>query len=64
MKNDVISPNSRNKLMMHHLMLNGVVPQTKHLLSFLLEKKSLERSKNQVFGDIFLVSLGDALTFA
>jgi hypothetical protein len=64
MRNEVISSNLRNRLMMHHLMLNGVVPQTKYPLTFLLEKKSLERSKNQVFGDIFLVSLGDALTFA
>jgi hypothetical protein len=32
MRNKVIQSNFRNRLMMHHLILNGVNPQTKHLV--------------------------------
>jgi hypothetical protein len=31
MGNEVIPPNLSNRLMMHHLMLDGVIPQMKHL---------------------------------
>jgi hypothetical protein len=34
MSNGVIPPNLSNRLMMHQLILNGVIPRTKHLLNF------------------------------
>jgi hypothetical protein len=33
MRNGVIPPNVRNGLMMHHLILDGVIPQIKHPMS-------------------------------
>jgi hypothetical protein len=32
MRNEVIPPNLRNKLMMNHIILDGVITQTKHPL--------------------------------
>jgi hypothetical protein len=32
MRNEVIRPNLKIEPMMHHLILDGVVPRTKHLL--------------------------------
>jgi hypothetical protein len=35
MRNEVIPPNLRNELMMHHLNLDDMVPQTKHSINVL-----------------------------
>jgi hypothetical protein len=34
MRNEVIPPNLRNGPMMHHYILDEMIPQTKHLLSY------------------------------
>jgi hypothetical protein len=49
-RNEVIPPNLRNELMMHHHILDGVIPQTKHPLDD--EEAPCVALRNMSIGDV------------
>jgi hypothetical protein len=48
MRNELIPQNLRNEPMMHHLNLDGVIPQTKHLLRVCQEKYQKKKQKTEI----------------